>query len=155
MLGYLAAGQQPYTSHYTTKDGLPSNIVYNIYNDSKSYLWFATDKGIACYNGFYFKTFTTAEGVPDNEIFFFNEDYEGRLWMATFNGKLCFFQNNEFYTERNTPWLKIPKECTHITGINVEADSSVTIQFGSDLYFINIKGNKIKTIPMRKLENVI
>src|SRR5437016_2824434 len=71
--------------HFTIEDGLPSNNVYYIYKDSKGYLWIATDKGIARYNGIKFETFTTFNGLPDNEVFFFKEDYQGRLWLGTYN----------------------------------------------------------------------
>ena len=37
--------------HFTTDDGLPSNEVYCVIQDSLGYIWIATDKGIACYVG--------------------------------------------------------------------------------------------------------
>ena len=71
--------------HFTVEDGLPSNVIYYIYRDSKGYLWIGTDKGVARYNGLKFETFTTFNGLSDNEIFFFQEDAYGRLWLGTYN----------------------------------------------------------------------
>ena len=82
--------------HYTVDEGLPSNTIYDIYRDSKGFLWFATDKGVANYNGLRFETFTTSDGLPDNEIFLFKEDYEGRLWLSTYNGELCYYKDGIF-----------------------------------------------------------
>src|SRR5580704_7885457 len=79
--------------HFTKDDGLPSNCVYQAYRDSKGYLWFATDKGVARYNGLKFEKFTTLDGLADNQVFFFQEDNEGRLWMGSWNGKLCFYKD--------------------------------------------------------------
>ena len=72
--------------HYSIEDGLPSTNIYSVYRDRKGFLWFATDKGIARYNGIRFETFTTFDGMPDNEVFLFKEDNEGRLWLSTYNG---------------------------------------------------------------------
>ena len=38
----------------TTKDGLPSNIVYDIQQDEIGYLWIATEKGLAKFDGDHF-----------------------------------------------------------------------------------------------------
>src|ERR1700733_2852527 len=94
--------------HYSMDDGLPSNKVYNIYRDSKGYIWIATDKGVARYNGISFETFTMFHGLPDNEVFFFQEDYSGRLWLATYNGQLCYYKDDTFHTAANTPFLELP-----------------------------------------------
>jgi len=144
----LLCAQEPVMLHYTKDDGLPSNTVYNVYSDSKGYLWFGTDKGAARYNGTSFKTFTTDDGLPDNEIFSFKEDYEGRLWLATFNGRLCYYKDGTFHNERNTPWLNIPKNYAHMTGITVEKDSSVTFLFGISMGLIRLKGERITLMPM-------
>ncbi|KAK6020374.1 Two component regulator propeller [Ostertagia ostertagi] len=79
--------------HYTMEDGLPSNNVYNVYRDTKGYLWFGTDKGVARYNGISFQTYTMADGLPDNEVYMIKEDKQQRLWMILSNGKLCYYRN--------------------------------------------------------------
>ena len=89
--------------HFTKDDGLPGKTVYQVYRDSKGYLWFATDKGVARYNGIKFEKFTTLDGLADNEIFMCQEDFEGRIWFGTWNGKLCFYKDGIFHNEANTP----------------------------------------------------
>ena len=124
--------------HYGVEDGLPSNTVYEIYRDSKGYLWIATDKGVARYNGLSFEIFTTANGLPDNDIFFSQEDKFGRIWFGTSNGELCFYQNGVFHTAANTPYLKLPFKTSYIKYINPEYDGSVTIAFFEQPTFVNI-----------------
>jgi two-component sensor histidine kinase len=131
--------------HYTVDNGLPSNIVYDIYRDSKGYLWFATDKGVARYDGIRFETFTTSDGLADNEVFFFKEDYQGRLWLATYNGELCYFKEGVFHTVVNTPFLKLPLKTPFINNIQIERDSSVTLYFFQQSVFVNIVKNKVNT----------
>lgn len=134
--------------HYTIENGLPSNIVYEIYRDSKGFLWFATNKGIARYNGIRFEIFTTFDGLPDNEIFFFQEDYYGRLWLSTFNGELCYYKDNVFHNATNTAFLKLPFRASFIKQIKPEKDSSVTIGFNEQAIFLNITKNDCKTFDL-------
>jgi hypothetical protein len=143
--------------HYTFEDGLPSNTVYQIYRDSKGFLWIGTDNGVARYNGITFEVFTSFDGLPDDEIYFFREDYQGRLWMATSNGKLCFYKNDTFHTALNTPYLKLPFDLPHISIISIEKDSSVSISPYDPSKLINIKDCELKVISINKasIPNVI
>ena len=144
-----AASAQKYPMiHYTIDDGLPSNTVNHIYRDSKGFLWIATDKGIARFNGVKFETFTTDDGMPDNEIFFFQEDRQGRLWLATYSGELCFYKDGRFHNADNTHFLRLPFKNTNTNRIVIEKDSSVTIMFDNKEKFINIKGDDINIIDI-------
>jgi len=148
----LLRAQMPCMKHYTIEDGLPSNTIYSIYPDSKGFLWFTTDKGIAKYNGIFFQTFTTSDGMPDNEVFSLQEDFGNRMWVATFNGKLCYLKDGVFHTAQNTPWLRDqPAVRTLIRNIITQTDSSVTILFGADNFFLDIEGEKIKKIDLAKV----
>ena len=131
--------------HYTVEDGLPSNTVYEIYRDSKGLLWFATDKGVARYNGLKFETFTTFNGLPDNEVFFFQEDLYGRLWLATYNGELCYYKDDTFHSAANTPFLKLPFKAPFINRICVQSDSSVSICFNEQFKFLDVTKDKLST----------
>ena len=51
------AAQQPVFNHYSVDDGLPSNTVYNITQDSQGYLWFATGIGVSRFDGHEFRNF--------------------------------------------------------------------------------------------------
>ncbi|MBC7554974.1 MAG: histidine kinase, partial [Taibaiella sp.] len=122
--------------------------------DSKGFLWIATDKGIARYNGIRFEAFTTANGMPDNEIFSFQEDACGRLWLATFNGQLCYYKNGRFYNAKNTPFLRLPFKNTIIKKIIIEADSSVSFLFDSKEKFVNINKEQLEIIYLKDFYDV-
>jgi len=124
--------------HYTVEDGLPSNCIYQVYKDKKGFLWIGTDKGVAKYNGIKFENYTTYDGLADNEVLSFLEDYYGRLWFASYNGGLCFFQNGTFHSAANTAFLSIPIKTSFIKGINLSADSSVTINVYNPRILLNI-----------------
>lgn len=92
-LSITLSGQEPHFYHYRTNEGLPSNECHNIMQDSKGYIWIATDRGVSRYDGYGFKSFTSADGLTDNIVFSIKEDVRGRIWFMTFNGKLCWYQD--------------------------------------------------------------
>jgi sensor histidine kinase YesM len=135
--------------HYTVNDGLPSNRVYYVYRDSRGFLWIATNKGVARYNGIKFEVFTTADGMPDNEIFSIQEDLFGRIWLATYNGKLCYYKDNYFHNAKNTPFLKTFHNSL-IEKVFVEQDSSVTMKFERTAKMVNIAKDKLSQVYLDK-----
>lgn len=99
--GQYAAGQQPLLRHYTVKDGLPSNVVYDIYEDSRGFIWFCTDHGVSRYDGSEFEIYSIRNGLPDTEVFRIREDGQHRFWLICFNRKACYIQNGKVYNSTN------------------------------------------------------
>ncbi len=142
------SGQEFPMLHYTIEEGLPSNNIYDVYRDDKGFLWFASDKGIARYNGIRFEKFTTFNGLPDNEIFFSQEDSYGRLWFGTYNGELCYYKDDTFHSAANTPFLMLPFKNSFVTSVHLERDRSVTICFKENSIFLNINRNEISLLNL-------
>jgi signal transduction histidine kinase len=103
--GRILQGQNPYIRHLTVNDGLPSNNVYNVLQDSRKFIWFATDAGVVQFDGTNFKTYTTADGLPNNEVMRLEEDSQGRLWLFHLNGSFSFIHKDRLYTNRNAAYL--------------------------------------------------
>ena len=87
----------PAMINYTVDDGLPSSETHDIIQDSKGYIWIATDRGVSRYNGYEFENFTTKDGLTDNTVFEIIEDQKGRVWFFTMSMRLCFYWNNQFH----------------------------------------------------------
>ena len=87
--------QEPFFHNYSVSDGLPSNEIYDIFRDSKGFLWFATDAGTSCYDGYHFTNYTSRDGLPDNAIFGFYEDSRGRIWFRSYSGLLSYFDGKK------------------------------------------------------------
>lgn len=92
--------------NFNAENGLPSPEVYGLIQDSKGYMWFATDMGVSRYNGYEFKNFSTENGLPDNTVFGFCEDSKGRIWFRSFSGKLSYFLNDSINTVECNSELK-------------------------------------------------
>ncbi len=85
-----AHAQQYPIRTYGVADGLPQVAVYDIERDSGGYMWFATQAGVARFDGEHFETFTVADGLPGNWAQALALDAEGRLLVATLDGLAAF-----------------------------------------------------------------
>ncbi len=102
----FVGAQTTVNRHYAVENGLPSNRVYCVRQDSKGFLWFSTDRGVCRYNGQSFTRYSVADGLTDNEVLQVHEDQKGRIWFQTFNGIPCYFFEGEIHHPGNTPFLK-------------------------------------------------
>ena len=88
----------------TQADGLASDTVLTVFEDSHGMMWFGTTDGLTRYDGKNFQTFTTEDGLAMNTIGLIFEDQRGMLWFA--DGVLSSF------LERGTPidvsWMETP-----------------------------------------------
>ena len=69
---------------YDRKQGLSSNSVYDIHQDSTGTLWVATyGGGLNRFRDGRFKAITTQDDLPDNLLLGLLEDGEGNLWFSS------------------------------------------------------------------------
>ncbi len=77
-------------THYTTKEGLSSNTILSILEDSHGNIWFGTGGGgVSKYNGETFTHFTEREGLSNNIVYSVLEDSNGNIWLSTEKGLNC------------------------------------------------------------------
>jgi len=76
----------------SVEDGLPHTSVYDILQDRQGFMWFATDDGVARYDGY---TFTKFKPLPENPKtinpgagYALYEDHGGNIWIGLRNGGL-------------------------------------------------------------------
>ncbi len=74
--------------------GLPSRELFNLFMDSKGFLWIGHSLGISKYDGFSFKNYfhkdQISPGVTD-----ILEDKQGRIWCHNFSGQIFYIQNDK------------------------------------------------------------
>jgi ligand-binding sensor domain-containing protein/signal transduction histidine kinase len=87
---------------FTTEDGLPSNLIRVIHEDSKGDLWIGTNDGLCRYREGKFTCFTTEHGLAHNAVYTVFEDSANALWFGTQRG-LSRFAADSFrsYTTRD------------------------------------------------------
>ncbi len=109
-------GQKPYLQfeHYTSAQGLSQNSVYEIIQDKKGFMWFATQDGLNRFDGYTFKVFRNTNhlrSTASNYIYSMAEDKYGRIWIGTTTGLAIFHPQNRTYSDidvtRNTEINKV------------------------------------------------
>ena len=130
----------PSILNYTVDNGLPSSETHDILRDSKGYIWIATDRGVARYNGYDFERFTTNDGLTDNTIFEMVEDSKQRIWFFTMSLELCLYEDGTFKPYEYNDLLSqalIEHNLSSISSMNYYVDSL-------DNVYISLKGSSVK-----------
>ncbi|MGB9747899.1 MAG: two-component regulator propeller domain-containing protein [Bacteroidales bacterium] len=74
-------------NHLTIDQGLSNNTIFDIYKDSKGFLWFATSDGLNKYDGYNFLVFRhridDSASISNNKTYCISEDSSGFLWVGT------------------------------------------------------------------------
>lgn len=90
---------------YTSRDGLKSNVLFHIFEDSKGDLWISTRGASSAQYGLSrwnratdeFYSFSAAEGFPSNKSpSSFAEDSGGNLWFGFYQGGLARYRDGRF-----------------------------------------------------------
>lgn len=97
----VSSGQQvnpkPLLKQFGIDEGLPSNEVYHVIQDSDGYIWIATANGVSRFDGTKFENFGMEEGLVESTIHEIYIDYKGRIWFIASTGKLCTYENGRIY----------------------------------------------------------
>ena len=93
LLFHLQVKSQDY-HQFTIDDGLPSNLVYGVLEDSEQYLWFYTNNGVVKYDGYDLKVFGYTEGLPETDIWYMYEDMHKRKWLINSSGINYYIQHD-------------------------------------------------------------
>lgn len=76
--------------HLAVEDGLSQNTINCIYQDHDGFMWFGTQDGLNCYDGFEFRIYRSdpndSASLSHNWIWDVIEDDSNNLWIATWNG---------------------------------------------------------------------
>jgi ligand-binding sensor domain-containing protein len=137
---------------YSTREGLPSNHITAIHQDSRGYLWIGTDNGLSRYDGTAFKNFTTADGLSNLYITDLLESrlHPGRLWIGTIAGGVVRYEGDRF--------VSIPIGNNHVGSLREDEHGTLWCSAESGNYRIvgdsacyvgatDDKGSEIQVLP--------
>ena len=89
---------------FTPDDGLSNSHINQIYQDSKGYIWIATENGLNKFNGYDFEVFLSIPGdstsIRGNYVSCIYEDSRGLFWVTTSYGLLQYDQSSNTFH----PW---------------------------------------------------
>jgi len=122
--------------HILSDKGLSQNTIHCILQDSKGFLWFATEDGLDRYDGYKFTTYKNnpqdKSTISDNFIWTMYEDKTGTLWVGTNSGGLSKFNRK---TEKFTNYKYDPSNPYSLSNNNVRAifeDSQGVLWIGTE-----------------------
>ena len=106
-----------YFRNYQVNDGVSSNTITCIMQDSKEFMWFGTRNGLNRFDGSSFKIFRNdvndAQSIGSNSILCLYEDNQARLWVGTYKGVYIYDAVHEKFSLFN----KIPQsEVRYVQG---------------------------------------
>lgn len=116
----FAQPQQVVFENYTLENGLQNNTVQQAFQDSRGYMWFATNHGVCRYDGYKFRSFRNNPSDPKSlsgllaRVIY--EDKSHNLWIGTESGGL-----NRFNREQETFEHILSKDSATGIGTSVKA----------------------------------
>lgn len=125
---------------YTTKQGLPSNHIYDIQEDADGFMWFATNRGLVKFDGETFKTFTIQDGLPNNDTWLLELDNQGKLWYFSKSSYQGYILNDSIY--------KLQTEDKIVISPRFMYKTKDSLWFYSNAGMQTTKNNKIKDVGL-------
>jgi ligand-binding sensor domain-containing protein len=132
---------------WTTGNGLPQNSAGNILQTRDGYIWFATQEGLARFDGMEFRVFdrVNTKELPISWMARMKEDSAGALWMrpAGFAPGMVRYQNGMFKKIDTSNGLP------HNRAITWEIDRRGTMWIGTQGGLFEARGEKFRTYTMK------
>ncbi len=108
--------------HITANDEIISPKVYEIFEDSKGFFWFATPNGVSKWDGKNFENFSKRDGLVSSYIYDIAEDSTGKLYFANFGkGGLNTYQNGKI----DTMFFKGKNKLSFLSLVYITKDGSL------------------------------
>jgi len=79
--GVLLIDPQGKPTMYNDTAGLPTNVIYNTYEEPDSTIWMTTNRGLFRFKGGNFSGIKFKEGLPESALFQFLPDQLGNVWF--------------------------------------------------------------------------
>ncbi len=122
--------------HFTTENGLITNNISVIFQDSRENIWFGaySNNGLVRYNPKTKKTkvYTTKQGLLSNYILCINEDKQGNIWFSGLGtGCSKYIYSNNSKPEHFEQYTKADGLCSNSFWI-IHRDKQGNLWFGSD-----------------------
>ena len=119
---------------YTPRDGLPSNTVLVIFQDSRGYLWIGTNNGLSRYDGAKFTNYSTVDGLSNNWITAIAESPKepGTLWIGTIAGGVNRLRDGQVTIFPTGP----DNTSNNIQSVHVDSSGTVWLKAWDRMYYI-------------------
>ncbi len=136
--------------HYTVADGLPSDIIHGIEEDSHGRLWLSTDFGLSCFNPYSdnFRNFTVMDGLQGNHFntYAHCRTMDGEMYFGGISGITVFspekLEDNPYTPQPIITGLQVfnrtvyPDDGSGILTENISMASGITLKHNQNHFTI-------------------
>ena len=152
LLSYLNSSDIPINFRHITVEGhgLSESTVYDVFQDSRGYIWISTDNGLNKYDGYSMKSYqymhndqnSISEGAP-RTIF---EDMDGNIWISTNQGLVNKLDPDTEKFIRINP-IDLPNvEINGLVDIDQLPDGRIVAKQESYIMILDKSGKNLKNI---------
>lgn len=114
----------------TIEDGLSSNFITAIFQDSRGYIWIGTDDGLNQYNGNYIVEYNYGDGLASTYINAICEDSYGNIWVGTKGGLSII--NSKTEEIKNIKYDNSKSSISHYNVTTIYKDSKNIMWVGTE-----------------------
>lgn len=130
--------------YYKVENGISSNTIHTIFQDSKGYVWIGTSDGLNRFDSYNFCIYRQhtdqSRSIGNNSAHCIFEDSEGRIWIGTEDGVFIYDYQNDTFSAYP---LTMGKEIVHnafVYSIAEDKHSNIWIStLGNGLFKCNLK----------------
>ena len=115
--------QEPGFRNISVLDGLPSARVFQVKAGADGAMWFATDNGVANFDGNQFRSYGEEEGLTEPSVFALTHDNRGREWFATYSGELFYHEGDSIKPCKNNDVIQDYAKNLNIICLSVHEDT--------------------------------
>jgi len=130
--------------YLTIEDGLVSNHIRSICQDTLGYIWFATDNGICKYNGYTVKKYShnpsDSSTISSNDVSIIFCDSKGTIWVANTKGLYKYVPELDNFNQFTHSNLSEP--LIDVRDIVEDLNQNLWIGTLNGLYFLNPNSNE-------------
>lgn len=87
--------QEMYFENISNTMKLPSQECYHILQDTKGYIWFATEQGLCRYDGEGLSVYNEKNGLPEKAVYALEMDESGKIWIITSTNRILYIDNEK------------------------------------------------------------
>ncbi|HZH38204.1 MAG TPA: two-component regulator propeller domain-containing protein, partial [Flavisolibacter sp.] len=92
-----ASGQQLHFKHFTVDDGLPSNEVYQVLQDTSGKLLIATDRGAVQYDGYSFHPISLKNKLTSKPVYYIYRSPKGQIYFSSLQGNIYQYHQDTLH----------------------------------------------------------
>ena len=96
---FSSKAQEPFLRKISFLEGLPSDVIYDMYVSEKGLLYLGTDKGLVSYDGVHFTLYPFDENLS-NSVNSIQEDENGVIYCKNFSNQIYFLSNERLNLDK-------------------------------------------------------